>query len=95
MKARLYPPRYRIPTGPRTSPRCVMMKRDGAYRSIIWTRADLEVERVPVESSDIAAVIVWLPHITILIISVYVQGADPAALVFTISSIDDAVASVK
>ena len=42
------------------------------YQSIIWTRADLEVKRVPVKLLDIAAVIVWLPHITILIISVYV-----------------------
>ena len=42
------------------------------YRSMIWTQVNLETEQVPVELSDIIAVIVWLPLCTILIFSVYV-----------------------
>ena len=62
---------------------------------MIWTRADLEVKQIPVKSSDITAVLVWLPQCTILLISVYVQGADPDASRSAILHIGQAIASVR
>ena len=50
---------------------------------------------MPVESSDITAVVIWLPQCTILLLSVYVQGIDLDALVSSISSINRVVTSVK
>ena len=61
------------------------------YRSMIWTRSDLEAEQVQVESSDITAVIIRLPKHTILLFLVYVQGSDTEALRITIQKISQII----
>ena len=66
-----------------------------AYRSMIWTRADLEMGQVHVKSSDITAVVIRLPRRQILLFSVYVQGSDTEALRIAISNIDQAISSEK
>ena len=66
-----------------------------AYRSMIWTRADLEVEQVKIESSDITAVTMRLPQCIVLLMSVYVQGSDPDALELAIQIIKQAISEVK
>ena len=62
---------------------------------MIWTRADLEVEQVEIESSDITAVTMRLPQCIVLLMSVYVQGSDSDALELAIQNIKQAVSEVK
>ena len=62
-----------------------------AYRSMIWTRADLEVEQVLINSSDITAAIIRLPLQQILLLSVYAQGSDTEALRLAISNINQTI----
>ena len=65
------------------------------YRSIIWTRSDLEVEQIRIESFDVMAVVMQLPQGAILLISVNVQGSDPEALRVAILNINQAIIDVK
>ena len=65
------------------------------YRSMIWTRADLEVEQAQIETSDITAVTVRLPHLSILLFSVYVQCADPDALQIAVQNISQTILREK
>ena len=65
------------------------------YRSMIWTRADLEIEQVQVISSDITAVVIRLPRRQILLLSVYVHGSDTEALRRAINKINQVISSKK
>ena len=51
-----------------------------AVRSMLWIRKDIEVEQVPVPSSDLTAAVLRLPDRSILVVSVYVEGQDAEAL---------------
>src|SRR5258706_1607965 len=51
-----------------------------AVRSMLWIRKDIEVEQVPVPSSDLTAAVLRLPDRSILVVSVYVEGQDADAL---------------
>ena len=66
-----------------------------AYRSMIWTRIDLEAEQIQVESSDITAVIIRLSGHIILLFSVYVQGSDPEALLLATQKISQVISSER
>lgn len=57
-------------------------KEDGrwAIRSMLWVRKDLEAKQVPVESSDLTAVVLRLPRRRVLVGSVYVEGVAKQAL---------------
>jgi hypothetical protein len=54
-----------------------------AFRSMLWIRKDIEAEQVPVQSSDLTAAVLRLPDRAILIVSVYVEGKNEAALLNT------------
>jgi hypothetical protein len=51
-----------------------------AFRSMLWIRKDIEVEQVPVQSSDLTAAVLRLPDRSILLVSVYVEPQDAEAL---------------
>jgi hypothetical protein len=51
-----------------------------AFRSMLWIRKDIEAEQVPMQSSDLTAVVVRLPDRSILVVSVYVEPQDAEAL---------------
>ena len=51
-----------------------------AIRSMLWINKDVEAEQVPIESPDMTAAIIRLPSRLILVVSVYVPGADSQAL---------------
>ena len=51
-----------------------------AFRSMLWIRKDIEVEQVPVQSSDLTAAVLRLPDRSILLVSVYVEPHDAEAL---------------
>ncbi len=50
-----------------------------AFRSMIWVRSDIEAEQIPIASSDLTAALLTLPDRAILVISVYIAGADEEA----------------
>lgn len=64
-------------------------------RSMIWIREDLEAEQIPVESSDLTAVLLRLPSKRVLIISVYVECNDPEALNKAMDLIKETVNEVR
>lgn len=66
-----------------------------AIRSMLWVNKDVEAEQVPVESPDVTAAIIWLPGRVVLIVSVYVPGADAEALKDTCDKIYEAVAKAR
>ena len=72
-------------------PTSVSTEGSWVYRSMIWTRSDLEAEQVQVESSDVIAAIIRLPKHTILLFSVYVQGSDTEALRIIIQKISQII----
>ena len=72
----------------KTEPTILNTKDRWAYRSMIWTRSDLEAKQVRINSSDITAAIIKLSQHTILLISVYIPGSDTEALEFAIQSIN-------
>jgi len=51
-----------------------------AFRSMLWIRKDIEVEQVPVQSSDLTAAVLRLLDRSILLVSVYVEPHDAEAL---------------
>jgi hypothetical protein len=55
-----------------------------AVRSMLWVRKDMEAEQVPVQSADLTAAVLHLPDRSILVVSVYVEGNNRAALLDTI-----------
>lgn len=55
-----------------------------AVRSMLWIRKDIEAEQVPVRSADLTAAVLRLPDRAILVVSVYVEGNGPEALIDTL-----------
>ncbi|KAM3565394.1 hypothetical protein ARSEF4850_001430 [Beauveria asiatica] len=51
-----------------------------AIRSILWVRRDLEVEQVPIESSDLTAAVITLLGRKLPVVFVYVKGVNAQAL---------------
>ena len=51
-----------------------------AFRSMLWIRKDIEVEQVPVQSSDLTAAVLRLPDRSILLVSVYIKPHDAEVL---------------
>jgi hypothetical protein len=49
-------------------------------RSMLWIRENIAAEQVPVQSSDLTAVVLRLPDRSILVVSVYVEPANVVAL---------------
>ena len=39
----------------------------------MWVREDIELEQVPIDSSDLTVVILHLPETTVLAVSVYIE----------------------
>jgi hypothetical protein len=50
---------------------------------MLWIRKDIEVEQVLIQSSDLTAAVLRLSDRSILVVSVYVEGENTAALLDT------------
>lgn len=64
-------------------------------RSMIWSRRDLDVEQIPIQSSDLTGVLVRLGISTILVVSVYIQGGDQQASEGTLRLLDEAIVAAR
>lgn len=64
-------------------------------RSMLWVRKDLEAEQIPIESSDLTAVVLRLPEKWVLIVSVYVEGVDKQALTDTCHLLRQVIADAR
>jgi hypothetical protein len=73
------------------------MRHDGrwAVRSMLWVRRDIEFEQVSAPSADLTVALLRLPDRSVLLASVYVEGANEAALSGTMRLLDDAVSTAQ
>ena len=66
-----------------------------AIRSMLWIDKEAEAEQIQVDSSDMTAAIIRLPDKMVLVISVYVLGADATALKDACENIRETVAKAR
>lgn len=66
-----------------------------AVRSMLWVRRDIEFEQVSAPSADLTVALLRLPDRSVLLTSVYVEGANDAALSGTMRLLDDAVSTAQ
>ena len=66
-----------------------------AFRSMLWIRKDIEAEQVPVQSSDLTAVVLRLPDRSVLVVSVYVEGQNEEALVQATNKLDQLIRETR
>jgi hypothetical protein len=64
-----------------------------ALRSMLWVRKDIECEQLSVPSADLTVALLRLPDRLVLLASVYVEGANVAALSETISLLDTVIST--
>lgn len=64
-------------------------------RSMLWIRADIETQSVPIPSSDLTAAIIRLTTKEILVISVYVECNSTSELTRALSHMDQAIKSTR
>lgn len=57
-------------------------------RSMLWVRSDIEAEQIPVPSADLTAARIRLPDRDMLIVAVYVEGANDEALERAVRELD-------
>jgi hypothetical protein len=62
-----------------------------AIRSMLWIRKDIESEQVTIQSSDLTAALLYLPDRAVFVASVYVEPANPEALLQTIDLLQLAI----
>lgn len=60
-------------------------------RSMLWVRRDMEAEQVPIASSDLTAAVLRLPEREVLVVSVYVEGDNPEALMSTVRELNSLI----
>ena len=72
-------------------------KREGRWpiRSMMWVRSDIEVTQVAIDSADLTAAILKLPGRRILVVSVYIPGQDPEALLQEIQRMEESIQSTR
>jgi hypothetical protein len=66
-----------------------------AVRSMLWVRRDIEFEQVSALSADLTVALLRLPDRSVLLASVYVEGANDAALSRTMRLLDEAVSTAQ
>jgi hypothetical protein len=66
-----------------------------AVRSMLWVRKDMECEQVSVPSANLTVVLLRLPDRSVLLASVYVEGANAAALSETVMLLDTAISTAR
>src|SRR2546423_12626968 len=66
-----------------------------AVRSMLWVRKDMEAEQVPVQSADLTVAVLRLPDRSILLVSVYVEGKNRAALLDTIRKLHQLIQETR
>jgi hypothetical protein len=66
-----------------------------AVRSMLWVRRDIEFEQVSAPSADLTVALLRLPDRSVLLASVYVEGANEAALSGTMRLLDAAVITAQ
>lgn len=66
-----------------------------AVRSMLWVRKDIECEQVYVPSADLTVALLRLPDRSVLLASLYVEGASSAALFETLRLLDDAISTAQ
>jgi hypothetical protein len=64
-------------------------------RSMMWVREDLEVEQVPIESSDLTAAVLHTQDSTILVVSAYVEGGSGEVLNEAVTLIRQAALQIR
>jgi exonuclease III len=62
-----------------------------AFRSMLWIRKDIEAEQLPVESSDLTAAVLQLSDRSILVVSVYIESSNTAALPDAINKLNQLI----
>jgi hypothetical protein len=60
---------------------------------MLWVRKDIECEQVNVPSADLTVALLRLPDRSVLLASVYVEGANVVALSEAISLLDTAIST--
>jgi endonuclease/exonuclease/phosphatase (EEP) superfamily protein YafD len=66
-----------------------------AFRSMLWIRKDIEAELVLVQSSDLTAAVLRLLDLSILVVSVYVEGQNEEALLDTTSKLHQLIQETR
>jgi hypothetical protein len=66
-----------------------------ALRSMLWLRKDMECEQVSVPSVDLTVVLLRLPDRSVLLASVYVEGANAAASSETVTLLDNVISTAQ
>jgi endonuclease/exonuclease/phosphatase family metal-dependent hydrolase len=66
-----------------------------AVRSMLWVRRDIEFEQVSAPSADLTVALLRLPDRSVLLASVYVEGANDVALSGTMRLLDDTVSTAQ
>jgi hypothetical protein len=62
---------------------------------MLWIRKDIEVEQVPVQSSDLTAAVLRIPERSILVVYVYVEVQDKEALLNTTSKLQQIIQETR
>jgi hypothetical protein len=62
---------------------------------MLWVRRDIEFEQVSAPSADLTVALLRLPDRSVLLASVYVEGANEAVLSGTMRLLDDAVSTAQ
>ena len=62
---------------------------------MLWVRKDIECEQVSVPSADLTVALLRLPDRSVLLASVYVEGANVVALSEAISLLDTAISTAQ
>jgi hypothetical protein len=62
---------------------------------MLWVRRDIEFKQVSALSADLTVALLRLPDRLVLLASVYIEGANDAALSGTIRLLDDAVSTAQ
>jgi len=66
-----------------------------AVRSMLWIRKDIKCEQVNVPLADLTVVLLRLPDRSVLLASVYVEGANATALSETVLLLDTAISTAQ
>lgn len=63
--------------------------------SMLWIRRDLEVQQIPIASSDLTRAIIGFPERDVLVVSVYVEGRNARALEVAMRQLHTAIAEFR
>jgi hypothetical protein len=62
---------------------------------MLWIRKDIEAEQMPIQSPDLTAAVLRLPDRAMLVVSVYVEGENTAALLDAIEMLHQLIQETR